>query len=151
MGRAHETTGKKDIAKKKLQKRKDKAEKKEQRQSQSDKGKDLDDMMAYVDENGNLSNTPPDPRRKKEIKSEDISLSYSDRDAAEAEPAVKEGTVTFFNKTKGYGFIKENGTQNSYFVHTNDLAEPIGDGDKVSFEVQRGSRGMNAVFVKRQK
>ncbi len=151
MGRAHETTGKKDIAKKKLQKRKDKAEKKEQRQSQSDKGKDLDDMMAYVDENGNLSNTPPDPRKKKEINSEDISLSYSDRAAIEAEPSVKSGSVTFFNKTKGYGFIKENGTQNSYFVHTNDLAEPITDGDKVTFEVQRGSRGMNAVFVKKVK
>lgn len=151
MAKAHETTGKKEIAKRKIQKRKEKEEKKVQRQSQSDKGKGLEEMMAYVDENGNLTDTPPDPRRKKEIRSEDISLAAASSIEQEDDGKEKEGVVTFFNKTKGFGFIKEANSQNSFFVHMNDLSEPISDNDKVIFQVAKGQKGMHATMVKKKK
>jgi len=152
MAKAHETSGKKEIAKRKVQKRKEKEEKKERRQAQSDKGKGLEAMMAYIDENGNLTDTPPDPKKKKEIRSEDISLGAAAiiRDE-EDENGEKEGVVTFFNNAKGFGFIKETKGQNSYFVHINNLSEPIGENDRVVFQVAKGQKGMHATMVRRKK
>lgn len=149
MARPNETSNKKEIAKRKREKQQEKAEKKEQRLANSNKGKDMEDMIAYVDENGNLSSKPPDPAKRKEIKAEDISLSAAPNNAA-PEDHVKQGTVTFFDTGKGYGFIKEDGTANSYFVHSNDLTETISDNDKVSFEIVRGKKGMQAVMVKKK-
>ncbi|WP_118973840.1 cold-shock protein [Taibaiella koreensis] len=147
MGRSHETSGKKEIAKKKKEKQKAKAEKKELRQSNTSKGKDLEDMMAYVDENGNLSTQPPDPRRKKEIKPEDISLSASGNN--DREPTERQGTVTFFDLVKGFGFIKDADTSDSFFVHNSDLSSPVKENDKVVFEVARGQKGMKAILVRK--
>lgn len=148
MGRAHETSGKKEIAKKKREKKKEKAEKKELRQSATNKGKGLEAMLAYVDENGNLSSTPPDPRKKKEIKQEDISLEVSGNNS-NINDSVKHGTVAFFDSTKGFGFIKDADSANSYFIHSNDLAEPVKEQDKVTFEVAKGKKGMKAIMVKK--
>lgn len=148
MGRAHETSGKKEIAKKKREKRREKAEKKELRQSNASKGKGLDEMLAYVDEDGNLSTVPPDPRKKKEIKQEDISLAASGNNL-KAEDAVKRGKVTFFNTTKGFGFIKDADSSNSYFIHANDLSAPVTENDEVTFEIARGQKGMHAVLVRK--
>ena len=72
MASSQETFSKKEREKKKLKKKKDKEEKKEERQANAKKGMSLDDMIAYVDENGNLTSTPPDPRKKKTINTEDI-------------------------------------------------------------------------------
>ncbi len=149
MGRAHETSGKKEIAKKKKEKRKEKAEKRELRQSNATKGKGLEDMMAYVDENGNLSASPPDPRKKKEIRVEDISLEASGNNAKE--PSLKSGTVTFFDTVKAFGFIKDSDSPNSYFVHSSDLSAPVKEGDKVIFEIAKGQKGMKAILVRKQK
>ncbi|WP_118952369.1 cold-shock protein [Taibaiella helva] len=148
MGRSHETSGKKEIAKKKNEKRKAKAEKKELRQSNTSKGKDLEDMMAYVDENGNLSAHPPDPRRRKEIKLEDISLEASGN--SEKESPEKQGVVTFFDAAKGFGFIKAADSGDSYFVHNSDLSTPVREHDKVTFEIARGQKGMKAILVRKQ-
>ena len=74
MGRSQETFGKKEKEKKKIEKRKLKEEKKEERKANSSSGKGLDDMLAYVDENGNLVDAPPDPKKKKVINVEDLSL-----------------------------------------------------------------------------
>ena len=70
MGRAHETSGKKEIAKKKKEKLREKAERREQRQSNTSKGKGLEDLMAYVDENRNLTTAPPPavPTRARRIR-----------------------------------------------------------------------------------
>ncbi|MFA6058465.1 MAG: cold shock domain-containing protein [Taibaiella sp.] len=148
MGRSQETTGKKEKTKKKIQKRKDKEEKAEMRKSNSDKGKSLEDMMAYIDENGNISDTPPDPRKKKVINSEDIELGVPKRDDTEME-VVRTGVITYFNDSKGYGFIKDLKTQESVFVHANELSEPVKEKDKVTFEVENGKRGPAAVSVKK--
>ncbi len=58
------------------------------------------------------------------------------------------GIVKFFNETKGFGFIKEDETGKEYFVHVSGLVQPVNELDKVSFELQDGKKGMNAVNVK---
>jgi cold shock CspA family protein len=149
MGRSQETFSKKEKEKKRLKKRQDKEQKKEDRKANSDSGKGIDEMMAYVDEHGNISSTPPDPtKKKKEIKQEDIQIGISRQEAADPEDLVRSGKVTFFNESKGYGFIRDSQTQESIFVHINGLVHQVKENDKVSFEVEMGPKGPNAVRVK---
>lgn len=61
---------------------------------------------------------------------------------------MKNGTVKFFDDTKGFGFITEEGTGEDYFVHVSGLIDEIRDGDKVNFELKQGKKGINAVNVK---
>ena len=58
------------------------------------------------------------------------------------------GTVKFFNESKGYGFITEEGSKEDHFVHHTGLIDEIREGDVVEFELQQGRKGMNAVNVK---
>jgi cold shock protein len=58
------------------------------------------------------------------------------------------GTVKFFNNAKGFGFIKDNQTGNEIFVHVTGLVDEVKENDEVSFEVQDGRKGLNAVNVK---
>ena len=61
---------------------------------------------------------------------------------------MKEGTVKFFNRTKGFGFIKPNDGGEDVFVHQTGLIDEINENDKVSYEVEDGRKGLNAVNVK---
>ena len=61
---------------------------------------------------------------------------------------MSKGTVKFFNESKGFGFIIEEGTQKEYFVHSSGLVDNIKEGDVVEFELAEGKKGMNAVEVK---
>ncbi|MEX1001391.1 MAG: cold shock domain-containing protein [Crocinitomicaceae bacterium] len=149
MGRSNETFSKKEKEKKKERKKKEKQKRKEERQSSSDGG-GLDSMMAYVDENGVIVDTPPDPDKKKtKIKAENIEIGIPKKEEMEEEDPIHEGKVTFFNDEKGYGFIKDKNNQESYFVHINNLREPVAEGDKVEFETERGPKGMVAIKVKK--
>ena len=58
------------------------------------------------------------------------------------------GTVKFFNDSKGYGFITEEGSGSEYFVHISGLIDEVKQGDNVEFELKEGKKGMNAVNVK---
>jgi len=62
---------------------------------------------------------------------------------------MKEGKVKFFNENKGFGFIKDAESGNEYFVHVSGLVDKIKEDDHVSFELQQGKKGLNAVNVKR--
>jgi cold shock CspA family protein len=148
MAKSKETFNKKEKEKKKLKKRQDKQERKEERQANSKNGNDLNEMLAYIDENGNLSSTPPDPRNKIVIKVEDIQIGVAKHEAVDEDP-IHTGVVTMFNEQKGYGFIKDMQTQESVFVHINALTDRIKEHDKVSFEVEMGHKGKNAVNVKK--
>ncbi len=148
MARSQETFSKKEAQKVKLQKRKEKEQRKEERKANAKNGNNLDEMMAYVDENGNLSTTPPDPTKKKVIREQDIVLGARNNEEVNPADAIRKGKVTFFNDSKGYGFIKDLQSQESIFVHINALESAIKEGDKVSFEVERGVKGLNAVRVK---
>ncbi|MGE5395229.1 MAG: cold-shock protein [Candidatus Saccharibacteria bacterium] len=147
MGRSQESFNKKEVKNKKDKKRKDKEQKRLDRKD-SDKSKNFEDMIAYVDENGMITSTPPDPDRKRaEFNVEDIAISIPKKEDVILDP-IRKGTVTFFNDSKGYGFIKDSETQESVFVHINNLLEPIKEGNLVNFEVEMGQKGPNAVRVK---
>ena len=148
MGRSQETSNKKEKEKKKLKKKQEKDLKKKERKANSEKGKSFEDMLAYVDEYGNLTSTPPDPANKIEINPEDIQINVTKREDVEPIDPVRKGTVTYFNDSKGYGFIKDHDSQDSIFVHINGTEEEIREGDKVTFETEMGQKGLNAVKVK---
>jgi cold shock CspA family protein len=142
-----ESWNKKEREKKKQKERKDKAEKMQDRKENAKKG-NFDDMIAYLDENGNLSSTPPDPRKRVEVKLEDIQIGVPEYVPPTEEELTHKGKVTFFNNEKGFGFIKDLQSQQSLFVHANNLTAPIKENDKVSFEIEMGQRGPMAVNVK---
>jgi cold shock CspA family protein len=148
MASSQETFSKKEREKKRLKKKKDKEEKKEERQANAKKGQSLEDMIAYVDEDGNITSTPPDPRKKKTVNTEDIQLGASKHEVEEVE-IIRQGVVTFFNEQKGYGFIRDLKTQDSIFVHINELTTPIKENDKVTFEIEIRQKGPSAVAVKK--
>jgi cold shock CspA family protein len=149
MGRSIETFSKKEREKKKFKKQQDKKEKAEDRKANSDKGKSLEDMMAYIDDNGNITSTPPDPTKRKKIITEDIQIAVPKQETLAPPDPVRKGTVAFFNESKGYGFIKDSQSQESIFVHVNGLEEAIQENDKVTFETEQGQKGPNAIKVKK--
>ncbi len=126
-------------------------ERAEERKSSAVKGKTLGDMMAYIDEYGNITSKPPDPSsRKLKIDPANIQIAIPKQEDIIQE-IVRTGIVGFFNEDKGYGFIKDIQTQESIFVHANNLAEPIKENNKVTFEIEAGAKGPTAVKVKLSK
>ena len=103
---------------------------------------------SLVDENGMITSTPPDPTKKKDVKLEDIEIGVPSRDPDEEIDPIRKGVVTFFNDSKGYGFIKDKETQESVFVHINNVLEEIKEGNMVIFEVEMGPKGPSATQVK---
>jgi cold shock CspA family protein len=148
MAKSQETFNKKEKEKKRLQKRKEKEQRKEDRKANAKEGGSWEDMMAYVDENGNISAAPPDPMKKRNIKTEDIVIGTQRQDPSLQVSSVRKGKVTFFNTSKGFGFIKDTENGESIFVHSNGLLNPIKENDTVTFETERGFKGLNAVKVK---
>ena len=61
---------------------------------------------------------------------------------------MKQGKVKFFNEAKGFGFIKDNDSENEYFVHATGLIDKVQDNDDVTFDVEEGRKGLNAVEVR---
>ena len=76
-----------------------------------------------------------------------MQISVSRTEPGEAVEVVRTGIVTFFNDSKGYGFIKDLESQESVFVHINGLVDRVKERDKVKFETERGHKGLNAVKV----
>lgn len=125
--------------------KKQKLERKLERKENNSKGKPLDDMLAYVDEYGNLSATPPEKR----LSTDDIPPVVANSNALNPEQKIRSGIVTFFDATKGYGFIRDVKTQESIFVHINSSSVQLENNMKVEFEVEKGPRGLAAVNVTR--
>lgn len=148
MARSQETRNKKEVRTKKEKSRKDKEKKRLERKQNSRDGNDLDAMIAYVDEFGNITSTPPDPLQRKKVNPEEINISGYKTREPEEEQAGRTGIVTFFNDSKGFGFIEDTVTRERIFVHVHGLLEPIKENNKVSFEVEKGMKGLTAVNVK---
>ena len=149
MARSQETFNKKEKEKKRLKKKQEKQLRKEDRRANSNKGGDLDSMLAYVDENGHITDTPPDTtKKKKEIKAENIELGVPKKEAIE-EDVVRKGKVAFFDTSKGYGFIRDLANEEKYFVHISGTLDEIAENDSVTFELEKGLKGLNAVKVKK--
>jgi cold shock CspA family protein len=134
---------KKELEKKKEQKRKEKQQRKEERKASGSRS--FDDMIAYVDENGVITSTPPDPDKKKKVDLDDIAVSTPKKE--EMGEIALSGRVEYFNTEKGYGFIKNLSGMEKYFFHVSNAPANIAEGDMVTFELERGLKGMNAVKI----
>ncbi len=148
MGKSQQTYNKSERTKKRLKKREEKQKKKEARKAAAkESGGGI--QFAYVDHNGHLTDTPPDPSKKIKTEVEDIAISVPKTPDSEREAfdPVRNGTVSFFDSSKGFGFIVDAENQEKYFTHVSGLIDEIAENDKVSFELEKGNRGMNAVKV----
>lgn len=138
-----DSSSKKENSKKKIQKQKEKALRREDRKVNNNKGKNAEDMFLYVDENGQLTPVPPHLREKTSLNLEDIQLGAA---PITKEDPIKIGIVTFLSE-KGYGFITENDTKENVFFHSNNCAQLVKKGNKVSFEKERSAKGFSAINV----
>ncbi|MBE7638760.1 MULTISPECIES: cold-shock protein [Salegentibacter] len=150
MGKSQQTFSKTEKEKKKIKKRKEKELRKQERKENSNKGGSFEDMIAYVDADGNLTDTPPDPSQKVEVEAESIEIGIPKKEDLPEEDPVRNGKVSFFDHSKGFGFIIDSENNEKYFVHVTGLIDEINENDKVSFELEKGMKGMNAVRVKQQ-
>ena len=139
------TVDKRENEKKRLARRAEKQKRKEEKKL-SPKANSLDDMIAYVDENGMITSTPPTENiKKEEIKQEEIVISTHKKE--KEIPTVMKGRVEFFNHSKGFGFIKDLSGTEKYFFHVNNVMADISENDIVTFDLERGIKGMNAVNI----
>ncbi|GAB2769859.1 cold-shock protein [Salinimicrobium soli] len=146
MAKSQQTYNKTEKEKKRLKKREEKRKKKEERKASGTNASEF----VYVDEFGNLTDTPPDPSQKVEVDAESIEIGIPKKEDSDEEVDFsKEGKVSFFDHSKGFGFILDSQTQEKYFVHVSGLIDEIAENDRVSFELEKGPRGMNAVRVKK--
>ncbi len=147
MGRSQETFSKKEVRNKKEKKRKEKEQKRSKKKTE-DKKSSFDDMIAYVDEFGIITSTPPDPSKKTVINAENIELKITKNKPETAPDFVRKGVITFFNESKGFGFIRDLESQQRVFVHANNLLEPVKENNIVIFEIGKGPKGPSAMKVK---
>lgn len=137
------TAGKRENEKKRLAKREEKNKRKEERKSNKSS---FDDMIAYVDEYGMITSTPPEENTgKQEINIEEIMISTPKKE--DEVPVILQGRVEYFNEARGFGFIKDFSGVEKYFFHVNNVVTEIKEGDTVTFDLERGPRGMNAVNI----
>ena len=141
-----ETFNKKEKEKKKKEKQIAKQERKEDRKINSAKGSNLEDMLAYIDEFGNLTSTPTDYRYKKETSLEEIQISVPTQEERN-QIVTKKGKVKFFNTEKGFGFITELISGKDVFFHANSLLHQVMVNDRVTYELVRGKKGNEAVNI----
>ncbi|MDD4516296.1 cold shock domain-containing protein [Massilibacteroides sp.] len=140
------SNSKRDNEKKKQSKRLEKQKRKEERKENNNKGASLEEMFAYVDENGVIRDTPPEITIKEKINPEDIKISTPKKEISDG-PEIYRGRVEHFNDTKGYGFIKDLDSVKKYFFHISAAPANIKEGDRVTFELERGTRDLNAVNI----
>ena len=145
MARSNGMSNKREKEKQRQKEKQEKREKMEERRASQSKGKSLDDMMAYIDENGNIVSTPPDPDKKKVFNAEDIEIGVPKHREVDEDP-MKEGKIDYFNGSKGFGFIIQTDGEKIFF-HINQTTYPVREGDVVNYTVERGPKGYNAVGV----
>ncbi len=145
MAKSQQSFNKREKEKQRAKKREEKQKKKAARKAEAKDG-DGGIPFAYVDKDGNLTDTPPDPSEKAAIEAEDIVLGIPKKEEVEEDP-IRVGKVSFFDHSKGFGFIIDNENNEKYFCHVSGLVDEIHENDQVTFELEKGQRGMNAVKV----
>ena len=138
------TVGKNENEKKRLAKQEENPKKKDSKKLSSKSS--FDDMIAYVDENGMITSTPPAENiKKEEINLDEIIIATPKKE--DEEPVILRGRVEFFNEARGFGFIKDLAGVDKYFFHVNNVVGNISEGNIVTFDLERGVKGMNAVNI----
>lgn len=136
---------KKENSKKKTKRQQDKVLRREDRKANNNKGKSLDDMIVYVDINGNFTSTPPHLQNK----DEDLAKARKSADKTTVnEDTVFTGIVTYLSE-KGYGFITEDKTGENVFFHHGQLNQPVDKHDKVSYKKESTLKGDRAINIKK--
>jgi len=150
MAKSQQTFNKIEKEKKRLKKREEKKKKKDARKAEAKENKQ-GIQFAYVDQFGNLTDTPPDPSQKIKVDAESIEIGIPKKEASDYEEVdpVRKGKVSFFDTSKGFGFIIDSENNEKYFCHVIGFLDEIAENDRVSFELERGMKGMNAVRVKK--
>lgn len=150
MARSSQSFNKREKEKQKVKERQEKKEKMEERKANAKKGQSLEDMMAYLDENGNLSSSPPDPSKKKTFNAEDMVIGVPQY-TEDPEERTRIGIVDFFDTSKGFGFIRDTKSGERVFVHVSQLTEPLKEGQRITFETEMGPKGLVAVNIQKDK
>ncbi|SMG08266.1 cold-shock protein [Sphingobacterium psychroaquaticum] len=133
MARNQITSNKKDRAKKQQQKKQQKLEKKEFNKANNDKGKALEEMFAYVDEFGNLTDTPPE--KKYEFKEEHLTRPEVEEDE------YRHGKVSYYNHEGHYGFIRDNENKQTAYFNDKLIGMVLRLDQKVKYKTIRGKQG----------
>ena len=147
MGRSQQSYSKREKEKKRLKKREEKQKKKEARRAES-KEKDEGIPFAYVDKYGKLSDVPLEATDKEDIAASEIVLGVPKKEKYDDDDFINNGTVAFFDHKKGFGFITDTKTQEKYFCHISSCIDEISEGDTVTFDLEKGQRGLNAINIK---
>ncbi|MDD3078017.1 MAG: cold shock domain-containing protein [Paludibacter sp.] len=143
------THNKRDNEKKKQEKRIEKQKRKEKRKLSGTDS--FDDMIAYVDQNGMISSTPPEYNKTENSNARDTVSEKKRQSPEEYNSTVGiKGRVEYINAEKGYGFIKEIIRTDKYFFHVSGLLDSVQVGDIVLFDLERGKKGFNAVRIKKE-
>ncbi len=151
MAKSQQSYSKREKEKNRLKKREEKQKKKEARKAAA-KNTEGGIPFAYVDQDGNLSDTPQDLTQRQEVDLENIEISTPKKeDLEETFDPIRKGKVSFFDHSKGYGFIVDSETQQKHFCHVSGLIDEISENDQVLFELMKGQKGMDAVKVTLQK
>ncbi len=138
---------KKENNKKKQKKQQDKLSRREDRKTNNNKGKSLDDMLVYVDVNGNFTSIPPHLQNKEE----DLANAKKAKKAQEDSLATDFSGIVSYVHEKGYGFITEAETNENIFFHYGQLSEPVNKNDSVNYKKERTPRGYQAIDIKKIK
>lgn len=138
MSRSQITFSKKEREKKKQQKKQQKLEKREFNKTNNDKGKSLEELFAYVDANGNISDTPPSPEGAKKDNAE-----WFDQTA----DSYAFGKVSFYNNEGRYGFIRNNETKESVYFNDRLAGQALEVGQRVKFKFAKSRQGVQVSEV----
>ena len=151
MAKSQQTFNKLEKEKKRLKKREDKQKKKNARKAEAAESGNQGIQFAYVDHNGNLTDTPPNPEDKIKVKAKSIVLGVPKKEEGDNEEVdpIHKGKVSFYDSSKGFGFIIDAEDSEKYFCHVSGLLDEITENDKVQFELEKGMKGLNAVRVKK--
>jgi cold shock CspA family protein len=146
MGRSQESFSKKEVRIKNDKKRKEKAQKREKKKNVGKSS--FNDMIAYVDEYGKISATPPDPDKKIIVDVDTIEINPPKNNSKAVPDFMRKGVIVNFNTSRGFGIIRDMVSGQSVFVHKNNLQESVKENDVVVFEVGKGPKGLYAMKVK---
>ena len=144
MAKSQQTFNKLEREKNRAKKREEKRKKMQARKQARERGELKQDEFVYVDHLGNFTETPPDPAEKQEIKLDSINLGAAKNQDFDEKI---QGKVTFYDNEKGFGFIKNIKSDDSYFFHFSECKDTLAQGDKVEFDTVRGEKGLNAVKI----
>src|SRR5260370_21732432 len=122
MARSKGMSNKREKEKQRQKEKQEKREKMEERKANPAKGRSLEDMMAYVDEEGNITSSPPDPEKRKVINAEDIEIGVPKSQVYD--DPQKEGKIDYFDSSKGFAFIIQNNGIKVFF-HVNQTNYPL--------------------------